>query len=217
MNSSSAAYTTQIENLVSHGYVVASLEPRPDPVVVSFANTQILPFAADPRKAHDRQRAAPGTFWWDGAIDNALAHEKSLAADLSFVLDALGVVNRESTQDAPFSQRLDLSKVGAFGHSDGGTAAAFACQLDRRISACLSEDGWTPRGPTPQVAFDTAPSRPFMWINLPVAPPDNEQLAYLHLARNDSDGMARRSEMLARRQLDSSQNKAYRVTYGSQT
>lgn len=212
MNSSSAAYTTQIENLVSHGYVVASLEPLPDPVVVSFSNTQILPFATDLRKTYNRQRAAPRGFLWEAAIDSALAHEKSLAADLSFVLNALAIVNRGSTQDAPFSQRLDLSKVGSFGHSDGGTAAAFACQLDPRISACLSEDGWTPRGPSPPVAFAKTPARPFMWINLPVAPPDDEQLAYLHLARKDFDGMARKSEILASRQLDSFQNKAYRVT-----
>jgi predicted dienelactone hydrolase len=212
MNSSSAAYTTQIENLVSHGYVVASLEPLPDPSAISFSNTQILPFAADLRKAYKRQSAAPRDSLWQAAIEHALAHEKSLAADLTFVLNALTIANNGPARDAPFSKRLDLSKVGAFGHSDGGTAAALACQLDRRISACLSEDGWTPRGPTPEIASVNTPARPFMWINLPIAPPDNEQLAYLHLARKDFDSMAAKSEILATRQLDSLRNKAYRIT-----
>jgi hypothetical protein len=41
----------------------------------------------------------------------------------------------------PFAGHLDFSRVGAFGHSFGGMAAAHACQIDRRIKACLNQDG----------------------------------------------------------------------------
>jgi predicted dienelactone hydrolase len=36
--------------------------------------------------------------------------------------------------------RLDLTRIGAFGHSLGGVAAASACRTDRRIRACANED-----------------------------------------------------------------------------
>ena len=41
----------------------------------------------------------------------------------------------------PVAGHLDLTHVGAFGHSFGGIAAAHACQLDQRFKACLNEDG----------------------------------------------------------------------------
>jgi predicted dienelactone hydrolase len=212
MNSSSAAYTTQIENLVSHGYVVASLEPLTDQSVISFPNGQLLPFAADLRAAY---RAGKPPFrgpFLKQAIDESFARKKSLAADLSFLLNRLTVINQASRADAPFAGRLDFSRVGALGHSDGGTAAGLACKLDQRISACLSEDGWTPNGPSPEIAPATAPSRPFMWINIPLAPTDNEQLTYLHMERTEFDSLARESQIQANQELNSLQNGAYRVT-----
>ena len=39
-----------------------------------------------------------------------------------------------------FAGHLDLSRVGVFGHSAGGQAAAHACQIDR-LRACLNQDG----------------------------------------------------------------------------
>jgi hypothetical protein len=145
MNSSSAAYTMQIENLVSHGYVVASLEPLMDWSVVSFTNTQLLPFASDLRRAYRTGKASSRDTFLKRAMENACLRQKGLAADLSFVLDRLIAMNQASRWEAPFAGRLDLSRVGALGHADGGTAAALACQRDQRIRACVSEDGWTPQ------------------------------------------------------------------------
>lgn len=46
-----------------------------------------------------------------------------------------------------FHSKLDLARIGAFGHSRGGRIAARACQIDKRIKACANEDGnwsWQP-------------------------------------------------------------------------
>ena len=37
--------------------------------------------------------------------------------------------------------RLDLSRIGVFGHSAGGQAAVRTCQIDARVRACLNQDG----------------------------------------------------------------------------
>ncbi|HJQ41141.1 MAG TPA: hypothetical protein VKB93_28725, partial [Thermoanaerobaculia bacterium] len=42
----------------------------------------------------------------------------------------------------PFRGRLDLGRVGVFGHSRGGFAAPHACLLDQRFDACLNLDGY---------------------------------------------------------------------------
>ncbi len=212
VNSSSAAYTTQIENLVSHGYVVASLEPHTDRSVLSFSNAQLVPFAADLRKAYRARENSSHDSLLQRALDNFLIRQKSLAGDLSFVLDRLTVANSASREIAPFSGRLDLSRVGAFGHSDGGIAAALACRLDSRISLCLSEDGWAPTGPSPEIAEAKTSPKPFMWIDIPLASPETEQLAYLHMKRAEVDSLARKGEILASRQLTSLGKEAYRVT-----
>jgi hypothetical protein len=215
MNTSSAAYTTQIENLVSHGYVVASLEPRTDPRVVAFSNSQLLPFAADIRKAYREAKTESRAALMKRALAMSLGREKSLAADLSFVLDRLTAMNQNSRDEAPFAGRLDLSRVGAIGHSDGGTAAALACDLDKRILACISENGWTPDGPKGQAGSAQsagAPSRPFLWIDLPLASPENEQLAYVHLRRAELDSMIGKSESLAKQKLHLLGSGTYRVT-----
>jgi hypothetical protein len=57
------------------------------------------------------------------------------------VLNELRRPNHQAQVDMPFADPLDFGRVGAFGHSAGGEAAARACQLDRRIKACLNQNG----------------------------------------------------------------------------
>jgi hypothetical protein len=51
-----------------------------------------------------------------------------------------------------------------------------------------------------------------MWIDIPLASPETEQLAYLHMKRAEVDSLARKGEILASRQLTSLGKEAYRVT-----
>lgn len=61
------------------------------------------------------------------------------AQDLVFAMQGLATLS--STANSPCFQAIDLRRIGAFGHSHGGRAAATACMLDSRIKACLNEDG----------------------------------------------------------------------------
>jgi hypothetical protein len=61
--------------------------------------------------------------------------------DILVVLNHLDRINRRSSSQLPFAGHLDLRRVGAFGHSFGGVAAAHACQKEQRIKACLNQDG----------------------------------------------------------------------------
>jgi predicted dienelactone hydrolase len=126
-------YTTQIEDLASHGYIVVALSHSYDAWLLSFADGTWIPFETKQRNAsgsteeqhiqYENQRIK----WW--------------AEDIRFVLHQLAIINKTKTSNIPFAGHLDLTRVGAMGHSAGGRAAARACQLDTRIKSCADQDG----------------------------------------------------------------------------
>jgi dienelactone hydrolase len=63
------------------------------------------------------------------------------AEDLVFVLDRLEQLESGAIL-SPFQGRLDLARIGVFGHSFGGRVAARACQLDNRLKAGIICDAF---------------------------------------------------------------------------
>lgn len=126
---SGLTYAAQLADLASHGYVVFAVEHPHDAFAVRIADGRVIPFAA---AAWDSARATPG-----GAVRYQLAQVPIRATDLRFALNRItGLAGAGS----PFAGRLDLARVGIFGHSLGGVAAAAACREDTRFRACLNED-----------------------------------------------------------------------------
>ena len=117
------AYATLIEDLVSHGYVVASIEHSYVAMAVVFPDTgRIVPSRREPMSA-------------------IAAGIEEGAADVRFVLDRLTELNAADARRFPLAGRLDLKRVAAMGHSAGAEFAARACQLDSRFRACVDLDG----------------------------------------------------------------------------
>jgi predicted dienelactone hydrolase len=77
---------------------------------------------------------------------------------MSFVLDRLQQLNA-ADPSGKFTGRLDLTRVGAFGHSLGGAAAALFCHEDARCKAGIDIDG-APVGAVIQAGID----RPFLFL-----------------------------------------------------
>lgn len=93
------------------------------------------------------------------------------ASDLRFMLGQIERLDRDPK--SIFAERLDLGKIGAFGHSFGGAASILAGLQDQRIKAVLNLDG-SPFG----VLSRTILTKPFMVIKhdpkyVPV-PPDKQ-------------------------------------------
>ena len=85
----------------------------------------------------------------------------------------------------PFAGHLDLDHVGAFGHSFGGIAAAHACQIDRRIKACLNEDGVVAKKPFYLDARGWGLDQSFMLIlrDPPTRPLSDAEVAAMKMSR----------------------------------
>jgi predicted dienelactone hydrolase len=112
------------------------------------------------------------------------------ARDIRFVLDQLESANG-TTSDLPFTQRLDLSRIGAFGHSFGGVAAARACQTDRRFSACLNQDGLAGWRPFDLDGGAWSKHQRFMLIQRggDPGPPPDEELARMNITRERAEAL----------------------------
>ena len=128
---SSLTYSAQLEEMASQGYVVFGLEHPYDTYAVELGPQRIVPFA---RAKWDSARALP-----HGAVAYQLAQVPLRAGDIRFVIDQLPRLGDLHGPDR-FADAVDLNRIGAFGHSLGGMAAASACREDARIRACLNED-----------------------------------------------------------------------------
>jgi dienelactone hydrolase len=132
-------YTSLIEDLVSHGYVVVAIEHTYTALAVAFPNGKIVPF---------HREAIPADLSADERMKRMMAAAgegiSTGASDLVFVLNRLEKMNTAGSRQFPLSGRLDLKNVAAMGHSAGADFATRACQLDERIKACVSLDGGMP-------------------------------------------------------------------------
>ncbi|MFO7676873.1 MAG: hypothetical protein R6V50_00595 [Thermoplasmatota archaeon] len=110
-------YTSLIEDLVSNGFVVASIN---HPYVSGIT---VFP---DGRKIYS------------SSLPSGDIGIRSVVEDAKFVLDTLEDLN---SSDPMFLGRFDLSKVGMYGHSFGGAATSICCYEDDRFVCGLTLDG----------------------------------------------------------------------------
>ncbi len=150
--------TVQMEELASHGYVVFSIGHsyeslaliHPDGRIVTVSEEQMrraggqlrgagsmiqkLMASQDPAERADllRQIAEAGS-----VLNESVA---IWVQDTRFVLDELSRLNGEE-EPRGFAGRLDLTRVGVFGMSFGGTVATDVCLTDSRCRAGINLDG----------------------------------------------------------------------------
>jgi len=140
-----AVSTFQIEELVSHGYIVVGLDQPGAVAMVRFPDGRQIsgwPKAAiDPllMQSVEPQPKAPALYG-KALPDGIIPY---FAQDVSFTLDQLSAINI-SDPDHILTGHLDLGRAGTFGISLGGMTAAEACLKDLRLKACLIMDVWMP-------------------------------------------------------------------------
>jgi predicted dienelactone hydrolase len=127
-------YTFLIEELASHGFVVASIDDTYNAAMVAFPDGRVVEghpaadIGAPDSSTADRVKAI-----WDKELVKT-------GADQQFVLDQLDAMNRSA--GTQWFGRLNTSMAGAIGHSFGGAASTLACAEDPRIHAAVNMDGW---------------------------------------------------------------------------
>jgi dienelactone hydrolase len=133
--------TCLVEDLASHRYVVVTIDHVHDAHVVEFPDGRV-------------ETAAVPPFTSANEIQLTTKEIDSHVADVRFVLDQLAAISRGGNPDHEhrplprgLHSALDLSRVGMFGQSDGGSTTAHAMHAEARIKAGINLDGtlWTPQ------------------------------------------------------------------------
>lgn len=135
---------SQMEEMASHGYIVVSIDHTDDAAYTKFP---------DGREIMNQKNAYSYSF--------NIADEKDVktrSTDMSYVIDQLTIINDKDPVDL-FTGKLDMNKIGIFGHSYGGSTAAQALLDDRRISAGINIDG-----PLHEPVASSGFNQPFMFI-----------------------------------------------------
>jgi dienelactone hydrolase len=124
-------YSSLAEDLASHGYVVAGFDAPYRSFVVVFPDGRVI--ARAPQNNADLV---------SGSEQEHLANQlvQAWSADMGFALDQLERLNT-SDPSGRFMGRLDMDRVGVFGHSLGGAEALQFCHDDSRCKAGIDLDG----------------------------------------------------------------------------
>lgn len=150
-NSLRTQSTTLMEELASHGYIVISLDHTYTGVVTNFPDGRVE--LLNPEVLPDRE-----------LIGEAPYRRKSLAVgdvweqDTAFVLARL----EAGELDSRFAGRLDLDRLGLFGHSTGGGVVSRMCATDARCKAGVGLDAWL--GITPDQTIAAGTERPVLFL-----------------------------------------------------
>jgi predicted dienelactone hydrolase len=141
--------TTLAEDLASHGYVVVGFDAPYRSGVVVFPDGRVVvrPRTANPEglQAADQVRLINRLLpMWSG--------------DAQFVVDRLERLN-SADPAGRFTGRLDMRRVGIFGHSFGGATALQFCHDDARCQAGIDIDG-APYGSVVREGL----SQPFLFL-----------------------------------------------------
>jgi len=123
-------YSTLAEDLASHGYVVVGFDAPYRTGLVVFPDGRVIA-----RTPENNPELVSG----DALTRRANKLLAAWTADIAFVLDQLDRLNA-SDASGKFKGRLDMTRVGVFGHSFGGATAAQFCSQDSRCKAGIDVD-----------------------------------------------------------------------------
>ena len=121
--------TNQVEELVSHGYIVIAVDHTFDAGFVEFPDGEII-YSLTSRPNDQPLIESPETFYkrFGYRVD-----------DINFILDQITLFDK---YDVKISSIMDKNNIGIFGHSFGGLTAFYAGYHDNRIKSCFALDGW---------------------------------------------------------------------------
>jgi Platelet-activating factor acetylhydrolase, isoform II len=131
------ALTAILEEIASHGYVIVGLNHTRESAITVFSDGRVVPM--------DAELMQPVLGPLEGAPEDAFQARADIAntkaADMRFVVDQLEQLVAGELGADRMAGRLDLARLGAFGHSLGGNAALEYCRLDGRCAAAANLDG----------------------------------------------------------------------------
>jgi dienelactone hydrolase len=144
--------TSQVQELVSHGYVVIAPEFTYADRIAVFPDGQVIP-----NDSAILPKGAPDSIY-DASARKLL---QQWTGDLVLTLDTFASLDAYDSSGR-FTGLLDLDRVGAFGHSTGGGASIQFCVTDPRCKTAFGMDAWMT--PVSEQVLDNGTDRPLLFL-----------------------------------------------------
>jgi hypothetical protein len=142
-------YTTLLEDLASHGYIIIGVNPTYSASAVVLGDGRVV------------EQSTNGNIPDNASVSETKQIAGQLvqiwAEDMRFAMDQAQRLNADP--QSLLAGRMDLTRIGVFGHSFGGAAAAEVCHLDIRCQAGADLDGY-PYGDVVQTGLQ----QPFLFV-----------------------------------------------------
>ena len=121
--------TNQVEELVSHGYIVIAVDHTYDAGFVEFPDGNIA-YSLTAKPEGERLNETPDIFYtrFGYRVD-----------DIDFVINK---IDSFDDYDLNISAIMDKNNIGIFGHSFGCLTSVYATYFNDRIKSCFGLDGW---------------------------------------------------------------------------
>ncbi|MFL5504711.1 MAG: alpha/beta hydrolase family protein [Gemmatimonadaceae bacterium] len=198
---SATSYVTIIEDLVSHGFVVLGVDASYDGFPVRLSDGRV---------------ATSSELVFADGVTQSRNRVDARALDLLFALRQLERLNAGSPV-SDIRGRLDLTRVGVFGHSRGGLAAAEACKREPRLRGCLNYDGNFLNGGAYADTVAGVLSQPFMMFRRFRPEPTDSMLKEWKMSAHDWTTNRDTLEKRARRVIRNAVASSYLVTIDGAT
>jgi predicted dienelactone hydrolase len=177
-----SSYTALLEDLASHGYAVVSVVHPYEAMAATLSDGRVVTMLDGQKQMRKGIRDVLGEWGKEDETMAAVTAAKdegealrlmrgyldvlplTTAALKRWVDDTVRAADRlaslPSGSAARLTSRLDLTGIGAFGHSMGGVTAAAFCAVERRCKAALNLDGIPQYG----ALIDAPMNRPFTMV-----------------------------------------------------
>lgn len=201
--SAAQMYTSLLEELASHGFIVVAIDHTYENLATVFPDGRIITnedVRADDQvciadESQKKEMVARGLDGW--------------VADIQFVCNELEKINKHDPHGI-LTSRCDMTRIGIFGHSNGGAAAAQVCRRDSRFKAGIDIDGQIYGRDAEQTI-----NKPFMLLLgqafLGGLYPTDEQLAQAHITKADCDKLVKEQLHIAENLFKNLEHDAYFV------
>lgn len=126
MGTTRTIHTSQAESLASHGFIVAAIDHTYSTTITTFPDGRTTDFRTEVNNDNLYEVSSRvGMIWMQ---------------DVGFVVNQLEKMNA-GDMESLFISKLDLSNIGAMGHSFGGSTALNSLCLNEKIKAAIDMDG----------------------------------------------------------------------------
>jgi len=171
MNSARYFYTSLLQDLASHGFVVAAIDHPFWALTTAFDHGHGIGLAAS---MASRDQLTSDQI--DGYMQDGIG---LMAEDQAFVAERLAVLVPR------LGRAVEGMPIGVVGHSMGGMAATLACSRFRVFAACASLDGlvWAREGVSPIGEPASSVAKPFLLLTSPQFLPSDLSIAVARYRR----------------------------------